>query len=221
MDKDTHISPSAANSQKVIKVLLVDDHESVTEMLANSLKDFPNYKVVGRLRSAALAYDHCLCMQPDLIMMDICTEDQSSGLEATAAIKAKFPLIKIIIMTGFDEITYVPRAKEAGADAFVYKRRSIAFFMNVIHDVMNGISYFPEPKEIPLPQGTAPLTDREMEILRLMCRHMSNKEIADELFISEHTVKYHKSNMLAKTGFEKTIDLIFFMVLNGWINPMY
>ena len=69
--------------------------------------------------------------------------------------------------------------------------------------------------------GEAPLTDREMEVLRLMCKHMTNKEIARELFISENTVKYHKMNMLGKTGFPKAVDLAFYMISNGWINPLY
>ena len=63
--------------------------------------------------------------------------------------------------------------------------------------------------------------DREMEVLRLMCKHMTNKEIAQELFISENTVKYHKMNMLGKTGFSKSVDLAFYMISNGWINPLY
>jgi len=69
--------------------------------------------------------------------------------------------------------------------------------------------------------GEAPLTEREMEVLRLLCKHMTNQEIASELFISEHTVKYHKSNMLAKTGFNKTVDLAFYLISNGLINPHY
>jgi len=60
-----------------------------------------------------------------------------------------------------------------------------------------------------------------MEVLRLLCRNMSNREIAYELYISENTVKYHKANMLAKTGFSKAMDLAFYMIENGWINPMY
>lgn len=60
-----------------------------------------------------------------------------------------------------------------------------------------------------------------MQILRLICKHMTNKEIADELFITEHTVKYHKSNMLAKTGFNRTVDLAFYIISNGLINPLY
>ena len=63
---------------------------------------------------------------------------------------------------------------------------------------MQGAKCFPEGKAIPMPKGEAPLTEREMEVLRLMCKHMTSKEIAEELFISENTVKYHKSNMLAK-----------------------
>ena len=72
-----------------------------------------------------------------------------------------------------------------------------------------------------MPVGEAPLSDREMEVLRLMCKHMTNEEIGAELFISENTVKYHKANMLAKTGFTKSMDLVFYMLSNGYINPMY
>ena len=129
--------------------------------------------------------------------------------------------IKIIVMTAFDEITYIPRAKAAGANGFIYKSRSLSDFLEVARAVMAGGSSFPEPKTIPMPQGEAPLTDREMEVLRLMCKHMTTKEIARELFISENTVKYHKMNMLGKTGFSKAVDLAFYMISNGWINPLY
>ena len=86
---------------------------------------------------------------------------------------------------------------------------------------MEGESFFPETKVIVTSMGEAPLTEREMEVLRLLCKHMTNQEIANELFISEHTVKYHKSNMLAKTGFNKTVDLAFYLISNGFINPLY
>ena len=86
---------------------------------------------------------------------------------------------------------------------------------------MQGENFYPEPKTIPMPMGETPLTEREMEVLRLLCKHMTNTEIAEELFISENTVKYHKTNMLAKTGFSKAVDLVFYMITNGWINPLY
>jgi DNA-binding NarL/FixJ family response regulator len=136
-------------------------------------------------------------------------------------IRQRFPEIKIIVMSGFDEITYAPRAKEAGAHAFVFKSKSLGFFTEVATGVMLGKTFWPEAKTIPMPAGEAPLTERELEILRLLCKHMTGKEIAEELIISENTVKFHKANMLAKTGFATAIDLAFYMISNGWINPKY
>lgn len=203
------------------KVLIVDDHESMCDSLFNALKNTGDFVIVGTLKSALYAELYCMKLKPDLVLMDVCTEGGASGLEATKVIREKHPDIKVIVMSGFDEITYAPRAKEAGANAFVFKSKSLDYFVKVAKGVMEGESFFPEPKTIPTSMGEAPLTEREMEILRLICKHMTNKEIAEELFISEHTVKYHKSNMLAKTGFSKTVDLAFHMISNGLINPLY
>ena len=203
------------------KVLIVDDHESMSDSLFQALKKTDDFLVVGSLKNALHTELYCSKLSPDLILMDVCTEDGASGLDATKVIRKKYPNIKIIVMSGFDEITYAPRAKEAGAHAFVYKSKSLDYFVEVAKGVMEGKNYFPEPRTINTSLGEAPLSEREMEILRLLCKHMTNKEIADELFITEHTVKYHKSNMLAKTGFDKTVDLAFFMIANGLINPMF
>lgn len=203
------------------KVLIVDDHESMCDSLLHALTSTNEFIVAGSLKSAIHAELYCMKLKPDLVLMDVCTEGGASGLEATKTIREKYPNIKIIVMSGFDEITYAPRAKEAGAHAFVFKSKSLDYFVKVAKGVMEGESFFPEPKTIITEIGEAPLTDREMEVLRLMCKHMTSKEIADELFITEHTVKYHKSNMLAKTGFKKTVDLAFHMISNGLINPLY
>jgi len=192
----------------VDKVLIVDDHESMCDSLFHALTSTDDFIVVGSLKNALHAELYCMKLQPDLVLMDVCTEAGASD-------------IKIIVMSGFDEITYAPRAKEAGADAFIYKSKSLDYFVEVAKGVMEGKRFFPEPKTILTAQGEAPLTEREMEVLRLMCKHMTNQEIAEELFITEHTVKYHKSNMLAKTGFKKTVDLAFYMISNGLINPLY
>lgn len=203
------------------KVLIVDDHESMCDSLTNVLNGTGVFTVVGRLGNAANAELYCEKLSPDLVLMDVCTEGGASGLDATKALRDRYPMLKIIVMSGFDEITYAPRAKEAGADAFVFKSKSLEYFTEVAHGVMQGLCYHPEPKTIPMPMGEAPLTEREMEVLRLMCKHMTSKEIAEELFISESTVKYHKANMLGKTGFSKAVDLAFYMITNGWINPLY
>lgn len=205
----------------MIKVLIVEDHASMRESLMTALTAAGDFTVVGEVPNADYALDFCKHLHPDLVLMDVCTENGASGLKAVEAIRNSCEEVKIIVMTAFDEITYIPRAKAAGANGFVYKSRSLTYFLEAAREVMAGGWVFPEPKTIPMPQGEAPLTDREMEVLRLMCKHMTNKEIAQELFISENTVKYHKMNMRGKTGFSKSVDLAFYMISNGWINPLY
>jgi DNA-binding NarL/FixJ family response regulator len=203
------------------KVIIVDDHESICDSLAMALEGTGLFTAAGKLLRADLAAAYCQKLKPDLILLDVCTEGGASGIAAAKDIRRAFPDIKVIVMSGFDELTYAPRAKEAGAHAFVFKSKSLEYFIEVANGVMDGNTYYPEPKTIPMPTGEAPLTEREMEVLRLLCRHMTGKEIAEELFISENTVKYHKANMLAKTGFSKAVDLAFYMITNGWINPKY
>ncbi len=203
------------------RVIIVDDHESVCDSLSLALHETEAFKVIGTLSNAEYALAYCEKLSPDLILLDVCTEAGASGLEAAQLIRSEFPNIKIIVMSGFEEITYSDRAKAAGADAFVLKSKSLDFFQQTALGVMKGETYFPQAKKIPMPLGEAPLTEREMEVLRLICKHMSSREIADALFISENTVKYHKANMLAKTGFSKTVELAFYMLSNGWINPFF
>ena len=203
------------------KVIIVDDHESMCDSLTYTLEGAGDFKVVGTLPRADMAETYCWSMSPDLAILDVCTEDGTSGLEAAKEIRVKHPEIKVIVMSGFDEITYAPRAREAGAHAFVFKSKSLGFFAEVARGVLQGKTYYPEARTIPMPAGETPLTERELEVLRLMCKHMTGKEIAEELFISENTVKYHKTNMLAKTGFKKSVDLAFYMISNGWINPLF
>lgn len=205
----------------MIRVLIVEDHASMRETLTSILTSTGEFTVVGEVTNADYAFDYCVRLNPDLILMDVCTEGGASGLKAIEDIRKVNAKVKIIVMTAFDEITYIPRAKVIGANGFIYKSKSLNYFLDVAKKVMEGETIFPEPKTILLPRGEAPLTDREMEVLRLMCKHMTNKEIAQELFISENTVKYHKANMLGKTGFSKAVDLAFYMISNGWINPLY
>lgn len=205
----------------MIKIGIVDDHESIRDSYTKALEQQEDFSVVGSLSSAALADIWCRQADPDVVLMDICTEGGASGLEATAAIKKSFPHIKIVVMTGFDEISYIPRAKEAGADGFVYKSRSFDYLIYVLREVMEGRKIFPEPQTIPMPKGEAPLTEREMEILRLICKNCSRKEIAEQLYLSENTVKRHIANMLEKTSFSSTMALAVYMVSGGWINPNF
>ena len=205
----------------LIKVIIVDDHESMLDSLEKEFSKENGFEVVSSLENAAFAVAECRLMQPALVIMDVCTEGGASGLEAAASIRKHCPEIKIIVTSGFDEISYAPRAKELGAHAFIYKTRSLGHYREVALRVLAGECVFPEPRSIPLPRGKTPFTDREMEILYLICRYKKNPEIASELFISEHTVKRHIQNILGKSGFPTMMELVIYVLSNGWINPNY
>ena len=205
----------------MITLLIVDDQMSMCDALTHAFTKTGRFRISGVLSQAQLAPVFVRRYHPDLILMDVCTEGNASGLSATRDIKSRYPETKIIVMTAFDEVTYLPRARELGADGFVYKKQSLRYFIETADKVLKGKKCFPPPRTIPMPMGELPLTPREMDVLRLVCKHMTNKEIGKALFISESTVKYHKSNMLAKTGFKKTVDLAFYMITKGWINPLY
>lgn len=198
---------------------IVDDHESIRDSYKRAIESDGRFEVIGSLSSASLAELWCLQYKPDLILMDICTEGEVSGLEAAKQIKSSCPKTKVIIMTGFDEVSYIPRSKQVGADGFVYKSKSFEYLLFVMNSVMNGEKIFPEPRTIQVPKGEAPLTEREMIILRLLCKNYTRQEIAQELFISEFTVKRHLSNMMSKTGFHSIMAMVVHMISNGWINP--
>ncbi len=208
-------------STELVKVLIVDDHESLRNSFEMEFCEANGFRVVGSIANADLAEAVCRSAQPDLVIMDVCTEGEVSGLKAAEAILRNQPDIKIIITSGFDEITYIPRAKEIGAHAFVYKSESLSYFREVARRVLDGERVFPEAKTIPLPQGETVFSEREMEVLRLLCRRMSTQAIAEELHISAHTVRRHIENMRQRAGFGTAVELVIYVVSNGWINPKY
>ena len=205
----------------VKKVLIVDDHKVMRDPLEREFCPENGFDVIGSIESAALAVDCCAMKRPDVIIMDVCTKDGASGLEAAATILKRFPDVKIIMTSGFDEVTYMPRAREIGAHAFVYKIKGAEYYREAAIRVLNGETVFPEPKSIPLPHGETPFTDREMEVLRLMCKYMDCQTVAQELFIEKKTIEWYLDKMRQKAGFSRYAELLVYVLSNGWINPNF
>ena len=203
------------------KVIIVDDHESLRNLFEMELIPENGFEVVASIGCADDAVALCTILRPGLVIMDVCTEKGVSGLDAAAKILKAFPDVKVIVTSGFDEVTYCPRAKELGAHAFVYKGKGIAYYREVAKRILDGEYVFPEPKDIPLPQGETPFTARQMEVLRLLCKHMSTQEIADVLTISPKTVHRHMENMKQKAGLKSSMELVVYVLSNGWINPNF
>ena len=201
------------------KVLIIDDHESIRDSFEREFCPENGFKVVGSLGSASLAEAACQARTPDIVIIDVVTDSELSGIKAVQSIVQRFPAIKIMVTSGFDEITYIPRAKEAGAHAFVHKSSRLASFREAAFRILNGEYVFPEPKVIPVQAGETPFSERELEVLQLLCRQVSNQEIAEKLCISLNTVRRHIENMRLKEGFGTASELIIHVISKGWIKP--
>jgi DNA-binding NarL/FixJ family response regulator len=128
----------------MIKLLIVDDQKVLLDALTNALSKEKQIKIVGSLTVADVADVACDRFRPDMVLMDICTEGSVSGIIATGRIKEKHPEIKVMLMTGFPEMSFIERAKNAGADSFIYKDSSMDDFVKCIQDTMSGHGTFPK-----------------------------------------------------------------------------
>jgi len=201
------------------RIMIVEDQTIMRDVLANNLSTIEDFDVVATLADADLAILYCENIDIDLVLMDICTENNTSGLKAAAEIKKKFPDIKVIMITGIPDITFINQAREANADSFLYKSVKFKELVMCIRNTINGVSSYPHEPDCQLIFKSDHLTEREMEILRLLCSGMTRSELPDILGISENSVKTHVSNLLSKTGYTKISKLALYAVSSGLINP--
>ena len=201
----------------MIRIVLVEDQAMLRESLAIAINVQGDMQIVATLAKATDALDAVKSHDPDLVLMDVCTEDDASGIAAAAEIKRELPDVRVVVMTGIPEITFIEQARAAGADSFVYKNVSTAELLAILRSTMEGYSTFPAAQ---LGDETLEaLDDEEIEILRLVCENKSRREIANELFLSEGTVKRRISTILAKTGYDSIMKLAVHAVSDGYIVP--
>ena len=134
----------------MIKVLLVDDQKILLEGLAKILAPLPDIEVIGTCTLSELAEEACLRLRPDLVLMEICMEGRTSGIQICERLKATFPSLRIILMTGMQEIAFLDWAKEAGANSFIYKESSGEAFASCIRATMEGAQIYPDICGTPL-----------------------------------------------------------------------
>ncbi len=196
----------SATTEK-IRVLIVDDHYMVRKGLIVLLENFADeFEVVGDAGNAEDALYLAKQLQPHVVLMDMIMPT-IDGVDATQRIRTECPHTQVIALSSFSEEDQIQRALKAGAISYLMKNISVDELANAVRKAASGQSILsPEAAQVLIRATTRPqaighdLTEREREVLVLMKEGLNNRQIADQLVISNSTVKNHVSNILAKLG---------------------
>lgn len=187
------------SSPTPIRVIVVDDHFATRLGLSMPINSEPGMKVIGEASTGARAIELYREHQPDVMLMDYHLPDQS-GVETLKAIRAEFPKARVLILTIFDGEEDIYRAVSAGAKGYLTKACECEEMLKAIRLIASGTSYFPPEiaAKIKDREKRDPLNARELEILRLLVKGYSTKEIVDMLKLSMGTIRLHISLILEK-----------------------
>jgi len=212
------------SDERPIQVLLVDDHRMVREGLALFLQVADDLELAGEAEDGAEAVELCARLQPDVVLMDL-KMPRMDGATATRLITERFPGIRVIALTSFQEEGLVERALHAGAISYLLKNVTAEALGEAIRSAAAGrATLAPEAAQDLVrsatkgPQPGSDLTPREREVLGLMVRGSSNKEIAQALVVSQSTAKFHVSRILAKLGASGRTEAVTIALHHGLVS---
>ncbi|WP_066250335.1 response regulator [Neobacillus drentensis] len=199
------------------RILIADDHPHARLAITEMLEGDSLFSIVGQATNGKEAIEFCEELFPDILLIDI-NMPILNGLEATKIIKGKFPHIKVIILSVSDHIEDLFTAIQYGAQGYLLKNmdpddwlqylRSIIEGSNTVaKDLAGKLLYQFRERDLQNAPSISSLTPREKEILLLVSKGLTNKQIANQLFISENTVKNHMKNLLEKLNLENRVQL--------------
>ena len=206
-----------------VNVLIVEDSRVSREAFERKITSFPEYSVIASIENAANAEIACMSNKIDLILMDVCTADDESGIRAAARVKKNYPRVRIILMTSMPEHSFIKKAQDSGCDSFWYKEYGNISLLEVCERTMKGEKVWPESSPVIMigQAKSSEFTDREFAVIRELVRGVRYEEMAETLHLSINTVKYHVKNILQKTGFRSTIQLVAEVVEKRLVLPKY
>ncbi len=206
-----------------IRILITDDHGVVRQGLRMFLSLDPDLEVVGEASNGQEAIALARELQPDVVLMDLLMPVMD-GIEATEAIRSEMPEVEVIALTSVLEDTSVSGAVRAGAIGYLLKDTDAEELKRAIQAAAEGrVHLAPEAaarlmREVRAPESPEELTERELEVLRLVARGHANKQIASSLFVSEKTVKAHVSSILMKLGVQSRTQAALHAVRTGLVS---
>ncbi len=203
------------------KVVLVDDHKLFRKGLRMLIDTLNRFEVAGEASNGVEFLSLLDQGKPDIVMLDIAMPEMD-GIEAARLALLKYPDLKIITLSMFGEQDYYFKMVDAGVKGFLLKNSDFTEVRMALETVMEGGNYFSRellmnlvnslknsPEEL---TPDSPLSDREKEIILLICKGMSTQEIADSLCLSKRTVDSHRANILLKTGCRNTASLVVYAI---------
>lgn len=206
-----------------IRVLVVDDHAIVREGICSLLARHRDIQVIGQADDGQRAIELVSQMSPDIVLMDIQMPGMN-GLEATREIHRRFPSIRILVLTQYENKEYVLPLLRAGAVGYIPKSARAHELVEAIRTVYTEGAYLPPRitqtvvtslSEFSASPANAPLTEREIQVLRLVAEGLNSREIAERLNISVKTVDTHRANIMDKLGVHNTAELIKVAIQRG------
>ncbi|MGN0616251.1 response regulator transcription factor [Ruminococcus flavefaciens] len=208
----------------MINVILADDVKILRAGLKTVLISDEDINVVAEASDGKEAYEMCVRYKPDVVLMDMRMPDYDGGY-GTRKIKDTLPDIKVLVLTTFDDKETVEKAISSGADGYILKEMDNDKIINSIKAVAGGINVFCDnifrsiKKDVLLQQDAKnfDLSDRDVDILRLICDGFDNKEIASQLFLAEGTVRNSVSKLLEKLNVKDRTQLAVFAIKNNLI----
>jgi DNA-binding NarL/FixJ family response regulator len=206
-----------------VNVLIVEDSRVSREAFERKISSFPEYSVIASIENAANAEIACTTNKIDLILMDVCTADDESGIRAAARVKKNYPWVRIVLMTSMPEHSFIKKAQDSGCDSFWYKEYGNISLREVCERTMKGERIWPDSSPVIVigQAKSTEFTDRELAVIRELVRGVRYEDMAEELHLSINTVKYHVKNILQKTGFRSTIQLVAEVVEKRLVLPKY
>ncbi|GAB5538391.1 MAG: response regulator transcription factor [Salibacteraceae bacterium] len=208
---------------KMIEVLICDDHAIFRDGIKATLAGAESAEIVGEASNGVECLEFLETAIPDVVLLDI-SMPEMDGIECLQKIKERYPFIKVIALTQFDETRFIKQMMKYGADGYILKSTSRKEILKALNEVMKNRTYLAD-KVSDLKNGFK-ITDsadklfpqfsyREKEIIKLLCHERSTKQIADDLNLSAHTIESHRSNIFKKIGVANVAGLVRWAVNNG------